>query len=60
MGFCVAVNCGNNSFRKQKNGDVSFFRLPKDEKLKKKWLINIKRENLQNQPPEVFFEKRYS
>ena len=49
MGFCIAVNCGN-FFRKQKNGGVSFFRLPKDEKLKKKWLVNIRREKL---PKEV-------
>ena len=38
MEFCVAVNCGNNSFKKQKNRWCKFFRLPKDEKLKKKWL----------------------
>ena len=44
MGFCVAVNCGANSFRKQKNGGVYFFRLPKDKKLIKKWLINIRRD----------------
>jgi THAP domain. len=50
MGFCVAVNCGNNSFRKNKTVGVSFFRLPKNEQLKKKWLINIRRENL---PKEV-------
>ena len=50
MGFCVAVNCGNNSFKKNKNTAVSFFRLPKNEQMKKKWLNNIKRENL---PKEV-------
>ena len=49
MGFCVAVNCGNNSFRKQNNSGVSFFRLPKDDKLKKEWLINIRKEN--QKPP---------
>ena len=47
----VFVNYGNNLFKKQKNGGVSFFRLPIDEKLKKKWLINIRNENLQKQPP---------
>ena len=35
----------NNFFRNKKNGGV-FFCLPKDEKIKKKWLINIRRENL--------------
>ena len=30
----------------KKNGNVSFFCLPKDEKLKNKWLINIRRDNL--------------
>ena len=34
----------------KKNGVVSFFPLPKNEKLKKKWLIYIRRENL---PKEV-------
>ena len=60
MGFCAAVNGGNNSFKKQKNGGVSLFRLSKDEKLKNKWFIHIRRENLQKQPPEVCFEKRCS
>ena len=50
MGPCVAVNCGNNSFRKKKHEDVFFFCLPKDEKLEKKWLIKVRRENL---PKEV-------
>ena len=36
---------------------VSFFRVPKDEKLKKKWLINTRRENLQTQPHGVFLKK---
>ena len=31
---------------KQKNGGVSFFCLTKDDKLKKKCLINVRRENL--------------
>lgn len=47
MGFCVVVNCGNNSFRKK---GITFYRLPKDEALKKRWLANIKRENL---PKEI-------
>ena len=36
------------------------FSVPKDEKLKKKWLINIRRGNRQKQPPEMFFVKRWS
>ena len=36
---------------------VRFFRLPKDEKLKKKRLIDMRRENLQKQPPGVFLKK---
>ena len=45
---------------KKKYDGVSLFRLPKDEKLKKKRLINIRRENLQKQPLEVFFENNCS
>ena len=47
MGFCVAVNCGNNSSRKQKKMmvEVVFF-CQSNEKMKKKWLINIRRETL--------------
>ena len=60
MGFCAAVNGGNNSFKKQKNSGISLFRLSKDEKLKNKWLIHIRRENAQKQPPEVCLEKRCS
>ena len=29
--------------KNKKNGGISFFRLPKDKKLKKKWLISIRR-----------------
>ena len=36
------------------------FSVPKDEKLKKKCLINIRRGNRQKQPLEMFFEKRWS
>ena len=46
--------------KNKKYGGIRFFRLPKDDKkLKKKWLISI-RKSLQKQPLEVFFEKRCS
>ena len=45
MPWCVAVDCGNNTFAKNREKDVSFYNLPKDIKLRKRWLANIKREN---------------
>ena len=44
MVHCAAVNCSNNTYKKDESG-ISFFRLPKDKKLKEKWLISLKREN---------------
>ena len=46
MTWCVAVGCNSNSFTKNRKKGLKFFRLPKDDNLKKKWLQNIKRENL--------------
>ena len=46
MTWCVAVDCNNNSFIKNRQKGLRFFGLPKDEKVKKEWLKNIKRENL--------------
>ena len=46
MAWCVAVGCNSNSFTKDGKKDLKFFRLPKDDTLKKKCLQNIKRENL--------------
>ena len=46
MVYCCAVNCSNNSKGKGKEKNISFFRLPRDESLKKVWLAKIKRSNL--------------
>ena len=46
MPWCVAVDCGNNTFTKNRDKDVSFYDLPKNINLRKKWLTNIKRENI--------------
>ena len=46
MTWCVAVGYNSNSFTKNRKKGLKFFRLPKDDNLKKKWLQNIKRENL--------------
>ena len=45
MPWCVAVDCGNNTFK-----DVIFYNLPKDINLRKKWITNIKRENIPKNP----------
>ena len=46
MVHCVAVDCVNNTRGGNKN--ISFYRLPRDDSLKKKWIQKIKRENLPN------------
>ena len=43
MPWCVAFGCSNNAFS-------SFYSFPKDENLKKRWLANIKRENINKDP----------
>ena len=48
MVHCAAVNCNNNTYKKDQNTGVSFCRLPKDKALKEKWVINLKRENPPN------------
>ena len=45
MPWCVAVDC-SNTFTKNWEEDVSFYNLPRDLKLKKRWLANIKCENI--------------
>ena len=50
MAWCVAVDCGNNTFTKNRDKGVSFYNLPKDINLRKKWLTNIKRENIPKNP----------
>ena len=50
MPWCVAVDCGNNTFTKNRDKDVIFYNLPKDINLRKKWITNIKRENIPKNP----------
>ena len=47
MVHCVAVDCVNNTRGGNKN--ISFYRVPRDNSLKKIWIQKIKRENLPNQ-----------
>ena len=46
MSLCVAVSCKNNTFIKDRIKNIKSFSLLKDENLERKWLVNIKRENL--------------
>ena len=46
MPWCVAVDCGNNTFTKNREEDASFYYLPNALKLRKRWLENIKHENI--------------
>ena len=59
MTWCVAVDCSSNSFTKKRVKGLRFFQLPRNETLKKKWLQNIKRENLPKNPSvcELHFEE---
>ena len=50
MLLCVAVGCNNNTFSKNRKKGVSFYSYPKDENLKKRWLANVKRENISKSP----------
>ena len=43
MGICAAVNCSNKS---NKSKGITLFSLPKNEDMRKKWLVNLKRDNL--------------
>lgn len=47
MVYCSAVNCKSNSSARTKEDreGISFYRLPRDNTLKKTWLNNMKREN---------------
>ena len=49
MPRCVAVECSNNTFIKNWEG-VSFCNLLKDVNLRKRWLLNIKHENIPKNP----------
>lgn len=46
MPWCIAVGCNSNTFMANRERNISFYGLPKDATLKKKWLQNIKSENL--------------
>ena len=50
MLYCAAVECNNNSFRKKREKGARFYSFPKDDTLKQKWIQNIKRVNLPNDP----------
>ena len=50
MPYCVAVGCSNNSFRKNREKDTSFYSFLKDDTIKQKWVQNIKGVNLPNDP----------
>ena len=59
MTWCVAVGCSSNSFTKKRVKGLRFFQIPKNESLKKRWLQNIKRDNLPKNPSvcELHFEE---
>ena len=44
MVHCIVVVCVNNTRGGNKN--ITFYRLPRDDSLKKIWIQKIKRENL--------------
>ena len=50
MPWCVALGCNNNIFKMNRGKDVSFSRIPKDGNLKRRWVQNIKRQNLLKDP----------
>ena len=50
MPWFVAADCCNNTFTKNREKDVSFYNLPKDINLRKKWLTNIKWESIRKNP----------
>ena len=50
MSYCGAVGCSNNSFRKNREKGTSFYSFLEDDTLKQKWIQNIKRVNLPNDP----------
>ena len=47
MVHCAAVNCNNNTYKKDQNTRVFLCRLPKDKTSKEKWLIKLKRCDLE-------------
>ncbi|GFN81067.1 THAP domain-containing protein 9 [Plakobranchus ocellatus] len=49
--WCSAINCTNN---RSKNPRMPFFRFPKDQERCKKWVINVRRDDLRPKPTEKF------
>lgn len=50
MPWCVAVGCSNNTFSKNHEKGIRFYNFPKDKTLKRRWIANIKRENINKNP----------
>ena len=46
MVYCSAVDCKSDSSRKNEEQDISFFRLPRNVNLKRKWTSALNRVNL--------------
>ena len=55
MTWCVAIGCNSNSVTKDRKKGLKYFRLLKDDNLKKNFLQNIKRENLPKTPMSCQF-----
>ena len=53
MVHCVVVDCVNNTRGGNKN--ITFYRFPRDDSLKKIWIQKIKRENLPMQETLMSF-----
>ena len=59
MSWCVNVGCSNNTFKKNRDKNVSFFRISNGGSRKRRWVQNIIRENLPKDPKicHLHFEK---
>ena len=59
MTWGTAINYNSNTVKNDQVKNVKFFSLPEDENFKRKWLTNIKKENLQKDPKicHLNFEK---
>ena len=47
---CSVPNCSNNS---SKNPELGFFRLPPGKELRKRWIVNMRRD------PSALFKVKY-
>ena len=50
MPWCAAVGCNNNTFKQNRVKGVSFYGLPKEKTLRKRWIQNIRRKNMPANP----------